>query len=59
MAAKRTAIFLVCMAAWAFIWWLAGFDFDRRGVDIAYFFLGTAAPPPLRSQRKWRGRRRW
>lgn len=39
MAAKRIAIFLACMAAWAFIWWLAGFDFDRRGVDIAYFFF--------------------
>lgn len=36
---KRVLVFLLAMASWALVWWLAGYNFDRRGPDVAYFFV--------------------
>jgi hypothetical protein len=38
---KRVAIFLSVCAASALFFWLAGFDFDRRGLDVAHAAVST------------------
>jgi hypothetical protein len=39
---------LVAIGLWIFIWansafvfWLSGFDFDHRGGDVAFWYVGT------------------
>jgi hypothetical protein len=38
---KNLLAFIIGLAVFMFIWWLSGFNFDRRGPDVAGSAIGA------------------